>query len=320
MKTTKLLLLLSAFQLVSFSAFTQLTVSITPGYRFNSGEAVTLSKLNQLGAPVVSVAGTVTGSSLAAGGVSAVHLSTNAFDMLTIQGGYDGSTTTNAHVNYSTVSLGIVAGSLGVKTNGIHWFHFNTNEFRLAGLTNNWLDDASVTTNLLVNVNTNGTPGTNTFVLIGTSSNVGTNGSPTNTVFKLTTLNALTYTAAQTNLINSLILASNLASSSFTSTNTNALSTTTVTFTHGWGVKPKAVRVTLLCVTNDSPFTAGDEVNADGLQRASLSVANYSITANTNTIVVRTYQASPALVTGANTDITPTPLSWRLKVYAERGQ
>jgi hypothetical protein len=107
--------------------------------------------------------------------------------------------------------------------------------------------------------------------------------------------------------------------SSFTGTAAGTLAAGSTSFTHALGSKPPAnkVRVTLICTTAEASWAVDDEIMADGVTRNGSSFANYSITINATTIVVRAYSAQPQVAEAANTLTALTAANWKLKVVAE---
>jgi hypothetical protein len=300
MKNSKLKILVLALMLSALPIFAQLTVSVTPGYRFNSGENVTLSKLNQLGAPAVSVAGTVTGSSLAAGGVSSVHINTNALDQATLLGGYDGSADTDLRVNYDTNTMAFNAGGLGVRTNSLTSAQIasqgvaadelatnSVNAYHLAGgfqfaLTNL---PAGVTNKMLY-ADTNG----NWQML-----SVGTGLEITNNTLQVQQ-GYLRYSA----------------------TNASTLAGGVMTFAHGLGVVPGRVRTVMLCVTADAPFVVGSELDIDTVWASGGGDERWAEWADATNVNVALHGTDLRVITGSGATINPTASRWKVKVYAEQ--
>jgi hypothetical protein len=289
-----------ALMLAAATATAQLTVSVTPGYRFNSGENVTLSKLNQLGAPMVSVAGTVTGSSLAAGGVGSVHIHTNATDQATILGGYDGTSDTDLRVRYDTNTLNVNALGLGVKTNSLRGSNFIT----AATITATEMAPNSVTTNAIGTnrLHLSQLPGGITNKLLYADTNgawqlltVGTGLEITNNTIQLT--NTTSFTSGEF-----------------------AIATGRTSTNHALGRMPTFIRWVMVCKTNDAGYIEGEELAVASFEDAAAqSTPQFAWGANSTNVFIVASDADLTVANGstglANTAITE--VRWRLKCYAQ---
>ena len=75
------LLLAFSFQL---SAFSQLSVTVTPGYQFSANERPTATTLNLLGTPSLLISGTVPGTTISTNSINGAQLADNVVDTNTI--------------------------------------------------------------------------------------------------------------------------------------------------------------------------------------------------------------------------------------------
>lgn len=286
--------------LIGITADAQLTVSVTPGYRFNSSENITLSKLNSLGQPTVSVAGTVTGSSLAAGGVDAIHITTNATDRVTILGGYDGTSDTRLRVSYDTNTMAVNAAGLGVKSNSVTATQLATSAVGAAQLATNSVSAYHLATNFAIALTNLPTGVTNRMLWADTNGQwqlltVGPGLVITNNT--LTPTNNTTFVSGEYPL-----------ATGRTATN------------HTLGALPATVDWVLVCKTNDVGYTAGEEIPIRSFSDANASAFATGGASSTNVFFVMSTPASTLYVvngTNGTANANPTAARWRVKCYAK---
>lgn len=293
-----------------WSAVGQLTTTVYPGYTLQPGERITIDKLNLMASPTVVVSGSSTGMVIAAGSITAASITTNAFDQVTITGGWDGSAATTVVVNYETNALGVVAGKLGVKTNGIGTVQLATNFLRNYHFLTNWPDDLTVNSTVTVNTSTTDVH-TNFFLLTAASLNVGTNGSPTNTTLALTSIGAITASATFSNAV---------VSNGLFTTAEYQLFEGRISTNHNLGVVPTWVRWVMVCKTNDVGYAAGEEIGVDGAGDSDQSSARQFVQGASSTALFLIMQdANVYINNGTNGDATTllTEERWRVKGYAK---
>jgi hypothetical protein len=282
-------LLLSAFCFL-LSAFGQLTTVVYPGYTLQPGERITIDKLNLLGSPTVVVSGTSTGSVIAAGSITSSSITTNAFDQLTILGGYNGTTASAIRVNYNTNDFYLFSTGLGYKTNSIADIDIATNAaiaWSKLALSTNIIPQ----TNLPLSLNSN--------ILHGT----GTNGTPV----AVTVGNGLILSNNTMSVSNSLFTTAEYSIATGQLVNTN----------HGLGATPTFVRWVLVCKTNDLGYAAGDEVPA--MQFTASGYPVFSEGGNSTNIFLGCERTTPTTVTKSGSDLNTavTIVRWRVKGYAK---
>lgn len=148
---TKLFLSVCAIacSLIALRLFADLTVRVDPGYTFATGERPTVSTLNRLGNPTITISGTVSGTNvaLAFGSVTKDHLNDNVVGSnITFDAGHR-LVISNSGVNVSQLSTNIAgAGLTGGAGTRIY-------------VTNLAANQLTVTSN---------------YIIVGTSGNVGT--------------------------------------------------------------------------------------------------------------------------------------------------
>lgn len=233
---------------------------------------------------------------------------------------YDTSTNLLRKVSLNSLLPTNSVQSWQLATGAVGTAQIGTNFLRNLHFLTNWVDEVEVNTNWTVNTSTNG-PGTNVFILIGTSVNVGTNGYPTNTVLRIAPLRSLTTSATFTNAVQAQITAS--AEAAFTGQTNLPAAGGLATLAHGLGVAPTRIVPRIVCVTNDATldWVAGDEVNIDSwLANADETFGAWWADA-TNVYVrrgsVNTMQGINK-TSGLRTSITAANFTnnFRLKIYA----
>lgn len=105
--------------------------------------------------------------------------------------------------------------------------------------------------------------------------------------------------------------------SRYTGTAAATLAAGVQTFAHGLGVTPSRVRVVLLCTTNQSPWTANDELDIAGVFDSGGSAPQIAVYANSTNVKVTLYSTGLRATSATSTYVTLTAGSWKVKVYAE---
>lgn len=245
------------------TVYSQLSATVQPGYVFEVGEYVTLSKLNAGFNPTVAVEGTVTGSTLGANSVTPANLTTNVFDQITLLGG----NAVVASVNYDNLTLGVLTNKLSVLEDGILAFHLGddsvtSDQVATNAIGSEWMVDTNVITSYHLRTNwfaewindTNSIYGTNTpIVTLATNDLVLIGDVSSSTNMALASVSALLAGFASSELdLPSGPIASNYS------------------LAHGLGRTPFMVRAVLVCQTPEGGWIAGDEAGWEG-------VYNYAI-------------------------------------------
>jgi hypothetical protein len=308
--------LIGILMLIAPLAMAELTATVEAGYSFQADERPTLSKLNLLGLPTVTVVGTITGSTLSTNSVGKVHLSTNVFDQITIVGGDN----TTGSVNYDDWSIGVVSNKLALKTNGVAAIHVTTDAIMSTNIVDRTIVTADVATNTLTwanissntirayNMSTNWpkdlsvvTPATNDYVLIGDVSN-GTNS-------KAATITSFFNSVGQAPLwsTNNLPVSTGLA----------------LNAAHNLGRAPYRVTGFLVCTNAEAGtgYEVGDRLQLSGLTSLAGDYAGPVLVGGNSSNVFAVISLGGNTVKGVK-KISPwdfcniTNINWNLSVYA----
>lgn len=297
--TKRILLLLSALPLFSFSAFGQagLNATVYPGYTFSTGDRLTADKLNLLGRPTIYISGTLGGTNvgLAAGSVTGVQLADTVINTNRFQ--WDTSSPRGIDLKTNVITSAYLA------TNSV-----TSNHLAVAAVANTNLQNGSVSSNKLAAGFTFGLtnlpPGLTNKLL----------WADTNGVWSSLALGSgftvSNYTLIQTGAV---------ASATYYATNSDPFAGGLVYFTNSFTATPAWVRVSLLCVTNTETFVVGDELNLNQNNSGGADFVSYW--ANSNRITVSVVSPITGMSFCTNTSsfyvmTSPRHLNWRLKVAA----
>jgi hypothetical protein len=287
-------------------ALATLTVTINPGYTFTEGERPTTSSLNQLGEPTATISGTVDGSTgLTAGSVTGTLLADGVPDGLTL--------------DWNTAS----PRQLEVKLQGIHTNNFDTNvwswplvqgasaqKVQLAANPQEFFTNASgLNLSLEPTLLTNGAAG------------VGVRYDPVQLKTNAAGLAVNYDTKAITTNANGLTL-TNFTSANF-SLQFLATNGTCMTLAHGLGRTPTQVRFVFVCVSGDSGYAVGDEIDIESVRNTSTGGQHFNVAANATSIyLVQVNGGSPQIYDrgagspGAPVTLTISSSHWNVKAYA----
>lgn len=274
-----LALILSAFQLFSFSAFSEITATVYPGYQFSASERPTAANLNLLGRPTILVSGTLGGTNVA--------LAANSVTTTMMSDTLPGS---NLVWDASSPRELVIADD-GVTTNQLH-----------SGVAGLGLSGGSGS-QLRVNVDTNTITITNDVVTL----NLTTFSNLVNTLASVVATNVAQYA------ITNYVTTNTYTSGDLYLTNANRMLINTA---HTLGTTPRTVWCTLKCITTDLGYAVNDEVNATHLINS--SVPCFTAGANSTNVFVW-YYVLPAVSrkdTGGFTGNNIDPDKWKLIVKA----
>jgi hypothetical protein len=259
-----------------------LSATVSPGYQFNTTERPTVTKLNLLGTPTITITGTIGGTNA---GIGAATIS----GTMMVDTFVDGT-----NITWNTASprrLKIVDGGVGVT-------QISSN---IAGL---GLTGGSGT-NLNVAVHTNGW-----LSIYNGKLSVTTNG------LGIEAINGFT------NIVNTLssnMTSTVLSNQTFTSLDYTIIAGLVANTNHSLGVKPKYVSWVLVCVTNDLGYVVGDEVAPGSFMMQDAQVPMFAWGANTtNVFLIKSAQSGDEQIARKDTGAAGgwTSTNWKARCYA----
>ncbi len=289
MRRIAIWLMVGALMVGARGAGAQITATVTPGYTFSPNEIPTTVKLNQLGTPSITIAGTVSGTvGLAAKSVNGSHMVDGFVDGTTID--FNGS---------SPRAIEVKAGGIGATQLAAAALGF--------GLAGGAGTAAFVNTPSLIDTNTVTTNAAGQFTLAShQASSVigqGASGGPTNLTLSPQFLvsggvvSITNFTSSLQSLPGSAGVVANIA--------------------HGLGGTPVMVRWVLVCQTAELGYSIGDEIDAAGMERLDNVGVMYTWGASTTNVWLLQVTGAPATLnksTAAGGAITIG--NWKAKCYA----
>lgn len=269
----------------------ELTANVSPGYTFSSGERADTSKLNRLGLPTITITGTLDGTNagISAGSINANMFSSTVVDNLSLD--FTNSSPQALRIKSAGVKVREISSDIagdGLAGGSGSALSVNVDDAAI-GITN---DVLTLKTNL--NPNYLGVP--DGYVVIGTSTNRGV-------AAPLSVLAAMLATNSSASFVHGPVAVGDLSTA------------------HGLGTTPSFVRWVLRCVTADSGYAEGDEVDVSSVCTFDAGNADqypmFSPGGNSTNVFIG-YHGGPGQMPHKTSQSIASFVAgnWRLKCYA----